>query len=460
MVVVAGVLLWGINWWGNRPLFIDEANVARNLYDRTFAGLFWPLDHRQYAPPLYLALAKACGELFGYGERSLRGPALLGGALAVVGMIVGGKALKLGWWILLPLVLLFVNPVVLRYVSEVKPYALDLGLAALFLAWGLRGGKPGWKIIVAGVVGIWASLPLIFVLAAVGLHRFLPSLFRPFPRTGGRAPLPWIVTGICWLSSFAVLYFTVLEPSVGSNYLNIYHGRYFFPLPGSEGFTSRATDLLMSFPKLAFGFTAMAIAAGTLAGFSALAFRKTAWLLLPAGLVIIGSAFGFYSLIPRLLLFTLPGWWLAAGWLSKRFSERFSGWPTWLLVGGWVLILGGTNVGQHYFSPQKFSDARRLVRELQPDFTPVLHHSAEPVYDYYTRINPPRIVPKSATTANIRAVAMPGNYVVLYDVTTQGNVRESLRQDSIWAAERGCEVRTEAMFRASTLYVSCPSLDR
>lgn len=454
-LITAGVSLWLVNWWAARPLFLDEANVARNLFDRTFAGLFTPLDHRQYAPPLYLVMAKACGEIFGYGERSLRLPALLGGLAAVAGLWWAGRTLRLGWWSLLPLALLFVSPVVLRYVAEVKPYGLDLGLAAIFIAWGLRQRQPGAGFMFAGAIAIWASLPLIFVLAAVGLRHFIPLLFRSSPRTSGRAPLiKWLTTGALWVSSFAALYWLVLAPSVGTKYLNLYHDEYFFPVSGGMEELHQAGRLLLSFLRLPFGFTVAAIAVGCAVFLVGLYHRRNLWLLLPLGLALAASVSGHYSLLPRLLLFALPGWWLLAAIQSARAKRHWR----WLLLAVWLVISGGTNVARHYLSPQTFSDSQRLVTEIAPGYHPILHHGAVPAYDYYHRIHPAhdRTRPP-AREGNIRSEPSPDKRVLLYDVMTQGNIRDAARRDSIWAAERGCRVRSIAMFRAKALYLDCPA---
>jgi len=453
-LITAGVSLWLLNWWAARPLFLDEANVARNLFDRTFAGLFTPLDHRQYAPPLYLVLAKACGELFGYGERSLRLPALMGGLAAIAGLCRAGRSLKLGWGTLLPLALLFASPTVLRYVAEVKPYGLDLGLAAVFLAWGLRQKQPGWGFAVAGGLAIWASLPLVFVLAAVGLYRFVPLLLGSGQRTGGPAPVKrWLLTGVLWLGSFAVLYWCVLAPSVGTKYLNVYHDEYFFPLPTGLEEIRQGGRLLLSFLRLTFGFTGLSIVVGIIVFITGFYHRRTLWLLLPLGLAVVASIFGYYSLLPRLLLFTLPGWWLLAAAESARAKGRLR----WVLLAVWLLVSGGTNVVQHYLSPQTFSDSRRLANDLTPGYRPVLHHGAVPAYDYYCRIHPAGDKSRPiARESDIRNEPSPDKQVLLYDVMTQGNIRDSARRDSIWAAERGCRVKSVAMFRAKALYLDCP----
>lgn len=454
--------MWSINWWANRPLFIDEANIARNLYDRSWVGLFRPLDHQQYAPPLYLVVAKLCGELFGYGERSLRLPAMLGGLLTIYGLLVGGRSLQLSWWLLLPLALLFVNPSVLRYAGELKPYATDMGVAAVLLGYGLQSFTPGWKWAVTGAVTVWLSLPVAFILAALGTYHLLCTCAPP-PGTAPPhrlAPVrPLLLTVGAWLLSFGILYFSLLQPSVGSKYLNVYHRAYFFPLPGDDAFWSSAVLLVQQFPKLAFGYTAVAIAAGSAVALVALTLLRRevkSWLLLPLFFVTIASAFGYYSLLPRLLLFTLPGWWLLAAQVSQATLKRSPPLVRPLIIGGWLIILGGTNVLRHFTDPETYSDARALAWELEPGYEPVLHHGALPAFDYYRRIHPagPREqeIPAPASFAGQNR---PGGYVLLYDVLTQGNIRVSMRQDSSRAAERGCHVRVKAYFRAKAVYVDC-----
>ena len=41
-----------------RSLFIDEANLARNIAEKGYLTLFSNLDYEQYAPPIFLVLSK------------------------------------------------------------------------------------------------------------------------------------------------------------------------------------------------------------------------------------------------------------------------------------------------------------------------------------------------------------------------------------------------------------------
>lgn len=454
-LIGAGLLLWFINWWYARPVFIDEANVARNLFDRSFTGFFRPLDHQQYAPPFFMVISKLCGELFGYGERSLRVPAMLGGLMALSGLLLSVRKLKLGWWALAPVALLFVNPTVLRYVGEMKPYPLDLGVASLLLAAALYWPKPSWKWALVGALAVWLSLPSVFVLAAVGLAALV---FGESRNLAG-----WVLSILAWLGSFALLYLVLLKAHLGNGYLNNFHGVYFFPLPSAAGFAlDRAVLLLIGLPKVAFGFTTFAIVVGAFLAIVGLRYEDRRFAIaaaLPVLIVVVVSALGRYSLIDRLLLFTLPGWWLLAALGSAKLCEQLhvkNKWWPYALAFSWALIAGGTNVVRHYVSPLKFSDSRQLVTEIEPGYQPVLHRSAVPVYDYYQRVHPywrTQNLPV-AKTIDIREVLQPGRYVFLYNVLTKKSNAAKADEDMIWAQTQGAKrVEEQKMFRAKAVYV-------
>ncbi|MTB53086.1 hypothetical protein [Lewinella sp. W8] len=454
ILLFLGGSLWVLAWWSSPALFIDEANVARNVFDRSFGGLFSPQDYGTYAPPLYLVLTKLCGEIFGYGERALRLPALLGGMLAVIGLLSAGRHLRLGWWRLLLLAFLFVNPTTLRYVNEIKPYALDLGISALLLARALRSLRPGWSWALWGCLAIWTSLPAIFLLAAIGLTGLLC--------TRGNARLKWFPVGFLWLLAFALLYFLVLQPSVGDPELNKYHQAYFFNVsPGSIEEFIRTLVQLNSPIKLAFGFTALAMFGGWALYLSGLLQdfddRKLLFAL-PLLIVLAASSVKLYSLIPRLLLFLLPPLWLAATIGARSITDNLPGkYWRYAMIAGLLLILGSTNVVRHYLHPLKFSESRIISTDLQPGFQPLLHYSTLPTYDYYRRIHPrSRDREERPVIQSIREAERPGKYVLLFDVLTQQNVRESMRRDTLWATERGCKVDSRMLFRGAQIYLDCP----
>ncbi|MFI5196411.1 MAG: hypothetical protein ACHQD8_04915, partial [Chitinophagales bacterium] len=126
-IFIAIILLWGIAiriifFLQNRDLIIDEANIARNLYERGFAQLALPLSYEQYAPPVFLWIEKLLVLLFGYSEYALRLYPLLAGiaSLFLFTLVIREIAsLRSAWF---PLFLMVVSYTFIRYSSEVKQY--------------------------------------------------------------------------------------------------------------------------------------------------------------------------------------------------------------------------------------------------------------------------------------------------------------------------------------------------
>ena len=443
MLLAAGGILWTINLVYNRPLFIDEANVARNLFDRSYAGLFLPLDHEQYAPPLYLVLTKALADTFGYRELVLRLLAFLGGCLGVYGMWKTSKKILDEYWSVLPLALLFGNPTVLRYVTEVKPYGLDLGIAALVLTLHLRARPLSpFLWLVVGMVCPWISLPSVFVLAMVGL-RGLQYNYRQ-----------WVGPIMGWLLSFGLLYVTVLRPSVGSDYLNDFHRDYFLPLvPDGEGL-ARLGRIGHRFLRLSFGVTWVAQVWGAVLLLAGLFIRpRLAWLLLPLLLVGLASSFRHYSLIERLLLFVLPGVWLFATASAQALAVLVGRKLSLAIIALSLLMAGGGNVWSKYWSPERTSDGRELAAMARLPDTYV-QPSAVPVVDYYARIHPVtryRTEPVSSNSPDVGVAA----YTLIFDVTTAPTTYRQAGEAAKRAAARGCRVGIRELFRAHVVEVRC-----
>ncbi len=439
-VLSAGLLLWLINLLHARPLFLDEANVARNLFDRSYTGLLLPLDHDQYAPPLYLWLTKLMGETFGYGEVALRIPAFLGGLLAAASLYLGGRRLLPGGYAVLPLLFLFVNPHVLQYVSEVKPYGVDLGVAAALLTAALirdpdRPSLVLWAL--GGAVAVWLSLPSVFVLAAVGLY----GLYHD---------LRWVWPIAVWLLSFGLLYTVLLRPYLEVSVLQAYHEAYFLDPTSPSSVVSR----LAAIGRLAFGHTVVAIGGGGLLlvyGVWKESIRSF-WCTFPLLIVLIVSVGGYYSLIDRLMLFALPGLWLVASLGVHRLVSlsRLAWIPVGLLL---IFVLGSTKVWRYYTAPQVFSDGRRLAREVKASKLPVrLHHLARPVIDYYARIHP-----NTRFDYREQEEPKPGRYRKFFAVLTAPSVRQAVEHEQRGAAARGCRVDRKNLYRAVILTIRCPA---
>ncbi|WP_116105403.1 hypothetical protein [Lewinella sp. IMCC34191] len=445
-LLACGLVLWGITYGYNRPIFLDEANLARNLYDRSVGELFLPLDHEQYAPPLYLILTKALAGVFGYHEYVLRLPALLGGLISVAALYAACRSLHLGVWTLLPLGLLFTNPTVLRYVTEFKPYGIDLAVAACLLAWEIRRTNGQWLAwTVAGVVLPWLSLPSVFVLAVIGLRRL-------------RQDWRWSLIILTWLGSFGILYTLVLSPSVGSSYLNDFHAEYFMPLPHDAASFRHAFRLSYYLLRLFFGFTVVALVWGTVTALTGIfvgELRRYTWLLAPLGIVTLASSLQLYTLIDRLMLFALPGVWLFTALCAAYIFRRLSGWQRIAYVLMTVVALGGTNIYRAVIRPYRFSDSRELAA-WAGRYPYVADKSAVPVLDYYLRVKPETGSEINVNRPPVGADFPTSDVSVLFDGTNNAITRTAVDNYRKRAAERRCNTDWQPLFRTGILTIRCP----
>jgi predicted membrane-bound mannosyltransferase len=118
----------------NRNLFIDEANIARNVYERTFAGLALPLSYEQYAPPVFLWILKLHTTVLGFSEYAFRLYPLLTGIFAMYLFTNIMKLMNVAAGVLYPLFLMATGFIYIHFSTEVKQYMPDTCIA-LLLVW-------------------------------------------------------------------------------------------------------------------------------------------------------------------------------------------------------------------------------------------------------------------------------------------------------------------------------------
>ncbi|MBC7449619.1 MAG: hypothetical protein H7330_16325, partial [Hymenobacteraceae bacterium] len=316
-VLVLGAALRLAVWWQARSFFIDETNLLRNYAERGYAGLWQPLHYKQYAPPLLSGLLKAATGAFGYGERAARLVPLLAG-LAALGVF--------GWlarrW-LSPLTAVLATAcfafggIYVEFAATAKQYSMDVLVALALVALaeqqlrrpGLSArATVGWAV--GGAVVVWLSMPAGFVLAGVGA-----ALVWQVGR--GHAPASaWgrlAVLALAWGGSFGAYFLLLLRTDAHAPVLQQFHTPYFllFPPRSSADWTGLGQQLLGLIDR-AFGKTVVAVAlaaGGFLVGAGHLLWRAPAralLLLVPLVAALAASMLHYYSLMPRLMLFTMP----------------------------------------------------------------------------------------------------------------------------------------------------------
>ncbi|MCB0642907.1 MAG: hypothetical protein KDC44_14765 [Phaeodactylibacter sp.] len=144
VILFVGGLLWITVYVQDRSLFLDEANLARNVIELGYADFFGPLRYEQFAPPFFMVVEKAMTAVFDPSTYALRLFPLLAGLAALWFFLSIQQQLGLPWWIRAFLMwMIAFTGIYLRYATEAKQYGLDLFFALLLVERALSSlGKP------------------------------------------------------------------------------------------------------------------------------------------------------------------------------------------------------------------------------------------------------------------------------------------------------------------------------
>lgn len=403
IIILTGIVVRVAVYLQNRDLFIDEANLARNVFERGFAQLATPLSYEQYAPPIFMWMLKICTGIFGFGELAFRiYPLLAGiGALFVMYALLKEFASHKSLWY--PLALMAVAYMMIRYSSELKQYMPDvfitLSLIWLALKVDILKTSPSKFILiwlVAGSVGIWGAMPSVFILAGIGAYYGIICIqlkeYKKF--------IPFIVVGILWVAQFAYYYFTQLKPQADSDYLQNFHMPYFlFATPGNKEEWQHNWDIIRNLVQETGGFTALALYFHILMMLIALVtglrrnLARTLLLFVPLMLVLVAAAANKYTLIPRVALFTMPLMLILIGCGMEQLMKLNK---TWIYVP--VIVICAICIKNHNmlrliwqtYETEQTTDAMKFVQEknIHSGTQVYLHNGARPAYIYYTEIHP------------------------------------------------------------------------
>ncbi|MEM1013224.1 MAG: glycosyltransferase family 39 protein [Planctomycetota bacterium] len=201
-------MLWRlVRFTTDRPFWGDEAMLAINFYVRDFAGLNGPLLYSQLAPPAFLWISEAMTLLLGHSEEALRlVPALAGAAATVVFAIMAWRFLR-PREALAAVAVLAASYFPLRHSVELKPYSVDLLVAALtvWLTLEIRRRPDVLKwvgLIATGVVGVWVSFTAVLCLGGATIWLLVDGWLRKEKPVAAWA----MVSGGVVLASFVAMF--------------------------------------------------------------------------------------------------------------------------------------------------------------------------------------------------------------------------------------------------------------
>ncbi len=398
--LLLGILLRVLVYFQNRSLIIDEANLARNVVEKSGTDFFQSLDYEQYCPPVFMLLTKLNTHLFGVNEWSLKLLPLLGGILLLGFFYLLLKALVkesvVHWYLLL---VLSFSSLAIRYSTEFKQYSLDTLLTLVLIYVALQFKSAKWTVkntliwLFLGSVMIWTSMPSIFILAAIGFAFLYESW-----STERKIPLGLVLAGGFWLLNFGLYFWTVLYQDSTSDLLQDYHQNFFFEfLPTTTADLSRSFNLLIGLMTsvtdrtvLGLIFCALFLSIGTYQMIKKKKFEALL-LLLPILFALIASNLKLYSLIPRLSLFLIPlclllmGMGLSVAW--EKMHRILKGATLILMLISIVNKEGYTYFGTKMeFENSKavfaFLDKNRVTEDLI-----IVQHDAVPTFVFYNSMH-------------------------------------------------------------------------
>ncbi len=386
-------------------LMIDEANVARNIAERSFWALWQPLDYQQYAPPLYLCWVKLSTLIFGLNEYALRLPALLSSLMSIPLIYYIGRHRKVGltpFTLSLVFILFSFTHIMIFHGNLVKQYSTDALLALIWLAIALDNdfstyrnlsSQIKWSIL--GAFSIWFSMPIVFVLASIGLYYFFQAYQKnklvPFLKR-------FILPVSFWLINFLLYFFLLLKSDAESQYLQQFHNRYFldyrfWEIAAWQQNWKVAAGMVQNFVGKTVVVFIWAIPLFIYALFSLIRKQKKTLILLLFPLIFsaVASLLHYYSFIPRLLIFTMPLLFILLAIGAQTAWTNSGKWLRGLLILFSLVVILQLN-GWKYILPDRnclMEETREVLNDIQlhPDstYTVFVNHLGAPALAFYTQ---------------------------------------------------------------------------
>ena len=395
--ILAGSFLRIYFWWQGRDLFIDEANVVRNLYERDFVSLLQPLDYGQYAPPIFLWFQKIVTLIFSFGERAVRFYALLCSIVSLLMLRTLLRRLEIikGAWY--AIVLFSFGSLVLYYSVTVKQYSGD-ALATIFLllaALQFRFKKNRtlrfnliWMLI--GSIAIWFSMPSVFILAGVLSYYF----YKFWIGRNRKQIFNLVLIASVWLVQFLIYYYFILSNQIHSDYLQNYHEPFFLSVISWQKNFNLIQALFSELggsTVLAYGLHFLLFVLGAISIYKK---KKEYFILLfiPLLSVLAAAFLKQFTLMPRVMLFSFPILLIVIAFGAQDISRRTQNYFIIVLLLAAVINVSNFKtwkVLKGEYRKEEITKGFDYVKEpLLKGSSVFISHLTKPTFYYYTQIHP------------------------------------------------------------------------
>lgn len=197
LAIALGILL-RIDLWWTKPFYGDSFALKAGIISQSFTQLLTgPVGFNQSAPVGFVLISKAIGELSSYDNRALTLMPLLCG---IVSIFLFSKLLSRARMVLgkpLFLFLFAVNPSLVLYSADFKPYGVDLlvSLLCINVLLSFSEGKRPWKTFAALCsISPLFSMPSFFLLPVSFIYVAHIHLWDPIViwwRNRAEERVPW-----------------------------------------------------------------------------------------------------------------------------------------------------------------------------------------------------------------------------------------------------------------------------
>ncbi len=383
----------------NLSFWLDEAMLALNIVNRTFAGLIHPLDYDQGAPLGFLWVVKAFESLLGEHEFSLRLFPFLAGCLGLVILWRLARRIINPVGVIFTLIAFASSRYVVSYSAQVKQYAVDATISVLlqFLTLNLLQKNSTRKdyFLAAGfgALAIWISHAAVFTLGGIGMVLIVVNAGKK----DWVAAIKYGLVSIFWGLNFAALYLIQYRSLASNTTLTNFWADYFLPLSNSAPLW--IFDHLSGMFDIPGGLSgwvpSILILVLLIAGIISLVQRGKAWVwifLISLGLTLAASGLQKYPFGGRMGMFILPGLLICVGEGIERTRRFFRAWPKVGLVCslGLTFFLTFTSISfaiETALQPKMTENIAPTMAYLKANVREgdviYLYHMSIPAYRYY-----------------------------------------------------------------------------
>jgi hypothetical protein len=426
-LVVIGAVLRINCYLGNRSLWGDEASLAISVVWRSFLDLARPLERLQVAGLGFLWASKIGATILGADGLGVRLVPMLA---SVVSLAI---VLRLACRILSPagavtaVALFAVDPWLITYAAEFKPYSVEVLAAALITLLLLRlmerpdSSMRLFALALASAAFVWFGAGAAFT--AAGAWATLGIWYLVARRTPGTKLLLVSAVAFVCVNILASVVISTPSPQVSVALRETWEAQRGFPPPIWASWENARwyPAAALSFFENAGGLREAAVAAALFLVGSIVLWRKNRWhaaaLLAPVGVVGVASLGHLYPLIApmppvylpsgaRLVLFLTPAMSLVIGAGAGQLFGLLGLRGRWICVALMATVFASpllTTV-RRAVTPPRFMEMRQAWLEMRDRLKPgdivYVNWYGKDALDFYRRFYPPAVPVRVGTDSD------------------------------------------------------------